>query len=156
MVPAQQITAAGAQVGTVAEVLSRSDVITLHCPSNPQTRKLISTETLGKMKSGALLINVARGDLVDTDALVEALQSGRLAGAALDVCDPEPIPANHRLLKMPNVIVAPHIASVSVKAVKKLRETVATLAATALGGELPPNVVNGVTAPRKMPKSGVV
>ena len=100
------------------------------------------------MKRGALLVNVARGDLVDTAALSEALQSGQLAGAALDVCDPEPIPAGHSLLKFPNVILAPHIASASPTAVKKLRETVANLAATALRGELPPNVVNGITGPR--------
>ena len=148
VVPAGDITAAGAQAATLGEILATADILTLHCPSTPQTRKLISAEALAQMKRGALLVNVARGALVDTAALTEALQSGQLAGAALDVCDPEPIPAGHSLLKFPNVILAPHIASASPTAVKKLRETVATLAAAALRGELPPNVVNGITGPR--------
>src|SRR5258706_2759019 len=148
LVPARDITAAGAQPATLREIVSTSDVVTLHCPSTPQTRKMISADTLAQMKRGALLVNVARGDLVDTVALTEALQSGQLAGVALDVCDPEPIPAGHPLLKLPNLILAPHIASTSPAAVKKLRETVARLAAAALCGELPPNVVNGISVPR--------
>jgi len=102
------------------------------------------------MKRGALLVNVARGDLVDTNALVEALENGQLAAAALDVCECEPIPAGHPLLQMSNVIVAPHIASASPTSVRQLRETVAALAATALSGKLPSNVVNGVTSFRRL------
>jgi len=83
--------------------------------------------------------------LIDTAALVAALDSGRLAAAALDVCDPEPIPADSPLRRLPNVIVASHVASASPKAVRTLRETVARIAAAALRGERPPNVVNGVT-----------
>jgi len=150
VVPAHDIAAGGAQAASLVEILATCDILTLHCPSTPQTRKLISANTLAQMKRGALLINVARGDLVDTAALTEALHSGQLAGAALDVCDPEPIPAGHLLLKLPNAILSPHIASASPTAVKKLRETVATLAGTALRGELPPNVVNGISIPRTL------
>jgi len=89
--------------------------------------------------------------LENTPALVKALESGRLAGAALDVCEPEPIPADHQLLKFPHVIFAPHVASVSAVAVRTLRETVATLAAIALATGLPPNVVNGVIQARELP-----
>jgi phosphoglycerate dehydrogenase-like enzyme len=96
------------------------------------------------LKPGAILVNLARGDLVETAALIEALQSGRLSAAALDVCDPEPIPAESPLLKMENVIVASHVASTSAKAVKTLRETAAKIAVMALRGEKLPNVVNGV------------
>ena len=144
------IAAAGAAAATLDEIFSAADIVTLHCPSTAATRRLIGPATLEKMKPGALLINVARGDLVDTAALVSALQSKHLAAAALDVFDPEPLPADHPLRTLPNVIIAPHIASVSVVAVKKLREGAATRAATAARGELPPNVVNGITSPRQI------
>jgi D-3-phosphoglycerate dehydrogenase len=148
VVAADAIAAGGAQAAPLAQILSSADVLTLHCPSSPQTRKMISAATFAQMKRGALFINVARGDLVDAMALVQALESGQVAGAALDVCDPEPVPAGHALLKFANVILTPHIASASPSAVQKLRQTVAHLAAVALRGQLPPNVVNGVTAPR--------
>ncbi len=141
VVPAASVTAAGAAAATLPELFAASDVLTLHCPSTPQTRKMVSAESLAQLKRGALFINVARGDLVDTPALVAALQSGQLSGAALDVCDPEPIPADHPLLKMPNVVLSPHIASCSVKAVTQLRQTVARLAAAALRGDALWNVV---------------
>lgn len=148
MVPAQAIQEAGAEPASLEQTLATCDILTLHCPSVPQTLRMISAETLGRMKRGSLLVNVARGNLVVTAALVEALRTGHLAGAALDVCDPEPIPADHPLLGLPNVILAPHIASASPSAVLKLRETVARLAAAALAGDLPPNVVNGIKTPR--------
>lgn len=146
VVPAEEINRLGGQAaGSLDELLTTSDVLTLHCPSTPRTRRMINRDTLAKLKPGAILINVGRGDLVDTAALVAALENGRLGGAALDVCDPEPIPADHPLLKLPNVIVAPHIASASPAAVKKLRETAAHLALKALQGEPLENIVNGVT-----------
>ena len=126
------------------QLIAEADIVTLHCPSTRQTRKMINFETIQRMKEGAILVNLARGDLVETAALVEALQSGRLGAAALDVCDPEPIPPDHPLLKLQNVIVASHVASTSAKAVRKLRETAAHLAASALRGEKLPNIVNGV------------
>jgi phosphoglycerate dehydrogenase-like enzyme len=99
-------------------------------------------------KRGILLINLARGDLVEPDALVEALDSGIVGGAALDVFSPEPIPAGHPVLNRPNVILAPHIASVSEAAVNRLRTTVASLAVSALKGYPLASIVNGVSNPR--------
>jgi D-3-phosphoglycerate dehydrogenase len=96
------------------------------------------------MKAGSIFINVGRGDLADSAAITAALQSGHLAGAALDVFDPEPIPVEHPIRSMPNVILASHIASVSAPAVKTLRETAARIALQAVRGEALPNVVNGV------------
>ena len=144
------IAASGAVATPLQELLARSDIVTLHCPSGPATRKMVRAETLATMKRGALLVNVARGDLVDTEALVAALQSGQLGAAALDVFDPEPLPGDHALRSLPNLIVAPHIASVSPTAVRALREGAAQRALKAALGELPPNVVNGVTQARRL------
>lgn len=142
------IAQAGAMAVTLDAVLAQSDILSLHCPSSPATRQLIAAGSLARMKPGALLVNVARGDLVDTAALVAALQSGQLAGAALDVFDPEPLPADHVLRSLPNLVLAPHIASVSPTAVRALREGAARRAVAAALGELPPNVVNGVAVSR--------
>jgi D-3-phosphoglycerate dehydrogenase len=141
----QEIQQAGATAASLDELLPQSDIVTLHCPSTAQTRRMLGAERLAKMKRGSILVNLGRGDLVDTQALVAALRSGHLAAAALDVCDPEPIPPSHPLLEMPNVIVAAHIASASVRAVRSLRETAAGLVARRLRGEPLPSIVNGVT-----------
>ena len=147
VVAAAEIVKAGAEAAaSLEELLTQSDIVTPHCPSTAQTRRMFNTETFAKMKPRAIFINVSRGDLVDSDALVEALQSGKLSAAALDVFDPEPIPADHPIRKMPNVILAAHIASVSPPAVKRLRETAANIAALGLRGESLPNIVNGVKA----------
>lgn len=143
-IPQEAISSAGCQSATLDDLLAQSDVVTLHCPSTAQTKKLLNADSIGRMKRGSLVVNLARGDLIDTSALVAALQSGQLGGAAIDVCDPEPIPADSALRTLPNVIAASHIASVSPKAVKTLRETAARLAVMALRGETLPNVVNGV------------
>jgi D-3-phosphoglycerate dehydrogenase len=126
------------------ELLAAADVLTLHCPSTPQTRKLMNATTFARLKPGAIFINVGRGDLVEVGALMDALQAGRVSAACLDVFDPEPIPELHPILKLPQVLLTPHIASASPTAVKKLRETAARLALRALRGEPLPNVVNGV------------
>lgn len=144
IVPAPEIEKLGARAVSFDELLKSSDVLTLHCPSTPLTRRLMNRDTFAKLKAGAIFINVGRGDLADPDALTAALQNGHLGAAALDVFDPEPIPANHPLLSMPNVILAPHIASCSVPAVKKLRESVAHIAIASLKGEPLPTTVNGV------------
>ena len=144
IVAVADIEQAGAKPAVLSVLLSQSDAISLHCPSIVQTRGMIDRDTLSSMKPGVILINVARGDLVDSTALTEALQSGQVSAAALDVFAPEPIPTDHPILKMDNVIIASHIASCSIPAVRKLRETAANLAAMALRGDALPNVVNGV------------
>lgn len=133
---------AGCTPASLSQLLCESDVVTLHCPSTASTRGLINRDSLATAKRGLILVNLARGDLVDSQALTDALQIGQVSAAALDVFAPEPIPADHPILKMDNVILASHIASASVPAVRKLRETAANLALTALRGDTLPNVVN--------------
>ncbi|MEI6541315.1 MAG: C-terminal binding protein [Planctomycetota bacterium] len=136
------IEAAGATSVALSDLLAQTDVITLHCPSTPETRGMLNSESLAKTRPGVSIINLARGDLIDPNSLLVALQTGHVSAAALDVFNPEPIPADHPILKLDNVIVASHIASTSVPAVRKLRETAARLALMALNGEPLVNVVN--------------
>ncbi|MCR9164985.1 MAG: 2-hydroxyacid dehydrogenase [Nannocystaceae bacterium] len=100
-----------AQGVSLNALLERADVVSLHVPLTEATRGLIDASALGRMKSTALLVNTARGPIVDTDALVQALGQGELGGAALDVTDPEPLPPSHPLYALPNVVIAPHIGS---------------------------------------------
>lgn len=139
-----EISELGCTPLSLSDVLQNSDIVSLHCPSTEQTRGMLNAETLQSMRYGSLLINVARGDLVDTEALADCLEDGHLAGAALDVFSPEPLPAEHRLRTIPNVIAASHIASASETAVRRLRETAAQIAIQALQGQRPDNIVNGV------------
>ena len=145
---ADAIAAAGAHAVPLPRLLAESDLVTLHCPSLPATKGMINASTLLAAKPGLLLVNLSRGDLVDPDALVAALDSGRVGGAALDVFAPEPIPAGHPILGRSNVILAPHIASVSAAAVHRLRTTAAELAVAALAGGPLPSIVNGLAGPR--------
>lgn len=106
-------------------VLAESDVITLHCPLNAQTQHLLSTDEFGKMARKPLLINTARGALVDDHALTSALRSGQIAGAGIDVTVPEPPPADHplmALLDLPNFILTPHVAWASAEAAQALAD----------------------------------
>ena len=141
-----EIRALGAEPVSLDRLLTESDLVTLHCPSLPQTRGLIGAANLARMKPGVLIVNLSRGDLVDPAALVDSLDSGHVAGAALDVFAPEPIPAGHGILGRSNVMLAPHIASVSPAAVKRLRSGAAELAVMAIRGEALPSVVNGVAS----------
>ena len=104
------------------ELLARSDVVSLHVMLTDDSRHMINRASLGSMKPGALLVNCGRGGLVDTDALVEALRSGRLGGAALDVFETEPLPADHPLLGMEQVVLTPHCADMTPEGVELLNE----------------------------------
>ena len=105
---------------------------------------MINAASIARMKDGVLLVNASRGTLVNTDDLVAALRSGKIAAAALDVTDPEPPPADHPLVKMDNVFLTSHIASASPQAATKLRSDAANTVAIAIKGGKLPNVVNGV------------
>ena len=91
-------------------VLGQADALVVAVPSKPETRRMIDAAAFAAMRSGSFIVNVSRGAIVDTDALVAALESGRLGGAALDVTDPEPLPPEHPLWAFPNVLITPHTA----------------------------------------------
>ena len=123
-------------------LLRKSDFVSLHPPLTPQTRKMIGEEAFGKMKPAAVLINCARGPIVDTEALVRALDSRKIAGCALDTTDPEPLPDPHPLRGRDNVIVAPHAAWYSEQAMAGLQAGAPGEVRRVLSGEWPVNVVN--------------
>jgi len=106
-------------------LLARSDVLTLHPQLTPQTQGVIDAQALRSMKPSAILINTARGRLVQTEALVQALQQGWIAGAGLDVTDPEPLPAGHPLYGFPNCLITPHIASATLNTRGRMAEMAA-------------------------------
>lgn len=144
MAAPEAVRNAGYLPASLEELLSSSDLVTLHCPSNKHTMHMINSERISKMKHGVIIINSSRGTLIKTDDLVAALKSGQVSAAALDVTDPEPPAPDSELLQLPAVTVTSHIASVSVEAIRKLREDVANTVVYAVRGEKLPNVVNGV------------
>ena len=124
------------------QLLRESDFVSLHAPLTPQTRGLIGVRELGLMKPHAVLVNTARGPLVDPKALYTALRSGRIAAAALDVTDPEPIPADDPLLTLDNCIITPHIASATTATRSRMAMLAAENLLQALSGEIPKHAVN--------------
>ncbi len=124
------------------ELLERSDFISIHSPLTPETRGLIGEEALRRMKPSAILVNTARGPIVDTNALVRALNQGWIAGAALDVTDPEPLPLEHPLLLCPNLTIAPHIGSATHTARAAMADMAVDNLLAALAGERMPHCVN--------------
>lgn len=143
---ADQITALGAEPVSLDQLYEQSDLVTLHCPSTPENRRMINASTLSRMKAGVIFINVARGTLVDQGALIEALRSGRVGAAGLDVTDPEPIESDSPLLSMNNVVITNHCASGSDQAAVLLRQGVIDTVVLTLRGERPASCVNGVSS----------
>jgi D-3-phosphoglycerate dehydrogenase len=141
---AADIKAAGCEpVSDLDAALPRADFVSIHCPKNPETVGMFNAARLKLMKPTAYLINTARGGIVDEAALHDALVSGRLAGAGLDVFEQEPPPAGHKLFALPNVIMAPHVAGVTREAVDRMSEQTARNILSVLDGEpLRQNVIN--------------
>ena len=134
--------ALGVEYAPLDELLAASNFVSLHCALTPATRGLIGAREFGIMRPDAILINAARGPVVDTDALVAALRDGQIGGAALDVTDPEPLPADHPLIGLPNAIVVPHTASSTVATRDRMADLAARNILAVLGGTPPPAIVN--------------
>jgi len=134
--------ALGVEYAPLDELLAASNFVSLHCALTPAMRGLIGAREFGIMRPDAILINAARGPVVDTDALVAALRDGQIGGAALDVTDPEPLPADHPLIGLPNAIVVPHTASSTVATRDRMADLAARNILAVLGGTPPPAIVN--------------
>lgn len=132
----------GAKKTDLDTLLKESDFVSLHVPLMKETHHLINAEKLKLMKKTAYLINNARGPVVDEKALYEALKNGQIAGAGLDVFEQEPTPLDNPLLKLDNVVVAPHISSASLETRAKMSEIVADNLVSFFEGKKPPNLVN--------------
>lgn len=124
------------------ELLEKSDVVSLHVPLNPSTMGMVDRGFLGKMKKGSFLVNTARGELLDEEALLSALKEGRLAGAALDCLSVEPPAEDHPLLKDPRVMVTPHMGAHTDEATSAMGWMSLEACLSVLRGERPPHVVN--------------
>lgn len=132
----------GVQAADKETVFAQSDVVVLACPLNEQTRGLVDAATLASMKSNALLINVSRGPVIDTPALLAALRAGRLGGAALDVHDKQPLTGSEPVFDAPKLLLTPHVAGITDTSMRAMSEGAVATVLALLRGERPSNVVN--------------
>lgn len=142
LVDSSLITAAGASEVSLEHLAANSNIVSLHAPSNDATRGMINAQFLASLPDGAIVINTSRGTLINTDDLTRALQSGKLAGAALDVSDPEPLPSDSPLRSMPNVILTPHAAFFDERSLDSLQYLASAEAVRFFRGEPVMNPVN--------------
>ena len=150
---AEQAAEAGARMVGLPELLHRSDVITVHTPLNPQTRNLLGRAQLEAMHPGAFVLNVARGGIVDESALADALRSGHLAGAAVDVYATEPMPPDSPLRSAPNLVLTPHLGASTTEAQDRVGIEMAEQVIAALAGLTPPYAINAPSvAPDVQPR----
>ena len=143
-----EISAMGVEPVSFAELLARSDYLSIHAPHNEETEHAINASALAQMKPTAVLINTARGPIIDEAALIEALRRGTIAGAGLDVLEQEPPKADNPLLAMENVVVTPHVASATTRMRPETRRRTAREVALALRGRWPMSCVNPMVLPR--------
>ncbi|NBU42866.1 MAG: 3-phosphoglycerate dehydrogenase [Betaproteobacteria bacterium] len=142
MLTPAEIERRGARPVSWDHLLAQSDVVSLHCPRDASTLKMMNAKTFAAMKPGAIFISTARGGIHDEAALVQALQSGHLAGAGLDVWDQEPPPLDHPLLAMDNVYATFHVAGVTHEARRNVAAIAAEQIVTVLAGQRPPRLIN--------------
>jgi D-3-phosphoglycerate dehydrogenase len=139
----ERATALGVELApTLEAVLREADIVSLHVPVLPETRHFMNAERFVQMKHGSLFVNAARGALVDESALAQALRTGHIAGAGLDVFDGEPIDLSHPLMAFENVVASPHVASRTVAGHHRIWENTVVQALQVLRGEKPPHLLN--------------
>ena len=143
-----EMSAAGVEPVTFAELLARSDFLSVHAPHNEETEHAINAAALAQMKPTAVIVNTARGPIIDERALIEALRNGTIAGAGLDVLEQEPPDPDNPLLAMENVVVTPHVASASTRMRPETRRRAAREVALVLRGRWPKSSVNPTVLPK--------
>jgi D-3-phosphoglycerate dehydrogenase len=143
-----EMSALGVEPVTFAELLARSDYLSIHAPHNDETEHAIDAAALAQMKPTAIVVNTARGPIIDEKALIEALRNGTIAGAGLDVLEQEPPAADNPLLHMENVVVTPHVASASTRMRPETRRRAAREVALVLKGRWPMSCVNPTVLPK--------
>ena len=141
-IPPAAFAALGVESVGLEQMLRTSDIVTIHSLLNDETRGIICERTLRMMKPAALIVNTARGGIIKTDDLVRAIREGWIAGAALDVTDPEPLPMGHALRSLPRVLLTPHAAWYSEEAEPELRRRAARTIVQVLRGERPSTLLN--------------
>jgi len=141
-VSADRVRMMGAEPVDLEELLKNSDIITIHCPLTKETYHMLNENAFNKMRKGVILINTARGGLVDADALRKALEDGIVAAVALDVVEGEPIDEKHPLIKYENIIITPHIGAYTLEALTRMDSSLVNAVKTLLRGEIPENAVN--------------
>lgn len=145
--PPERAAALGVELVSQEEIFRRSDFVSLHAPATPETHHLVNAQSIATMKDGAYLINVSRGPLVDEAALLDALNSGKLAGAGLDVFDPEPPVPDDPIRYHPNIVLTPHSASLTLEGRTRIEEMAVQTLLDFFAGKRPENVCNpGVLA----------
>jgi D-3-phosphoglycerate dehydrogenase len=127
---------------TKARLFAKADIVVLCCPLNDQTRGLVDAETLASMKPDAILINVARGPVVDAHAVLDALRSGRLGGAAMDVHDRQPLAPDDPVFQSPRLLLTPHVAGITATSMRRMSDGAVSTMLALLRGERSANVVN--------------
>ena len=143
-----ETTKEGVEPVSFHELLERSDYISIHAPHNEETEHVFSTDTFARMKETAVVINTARGPIIDEPALIAALEQGQIAGAGLDVLEQEPAAQDNPLLKMENVVVTPHVASATTRMRPETRRRVGREVALVLRGKWPMSCVNPTVLPK--------
>jgi D-3-phosphoglycerate dehydrogenase len=141
-VPQAVFASLGVQPASLEDLCRASDILTIHSPLTRETQGIISDKTLRLMKPTAVVVNTARGGLVNTDDLVVAIREGRIAGAALDVVEMEPLPLDHPIRSLPRVLLTPHAAWYSESSEPELRRRAARIVVQALRGERPATLLN--------------
>jgi D-3-phosphoglycerate dehydrogenase len=143
-----EMSALGVEPVSFSELLERSDYLSVHAPHNEETEHAINADAFARMKNSAIVINTARGPIIDEKALIEALRSGQIAGAGLDVLEQEPPALDNPLLSMDNVLVTPHVASASTRMRPETRRRAAREVALVLRGRWPMSCVNPTVLPK--------